>query len=268
MRPIRKPPAPAPYAAHPADRAIAVIGRFCSLCERRIDGEPSLWDSVRDRLVRTVDDAAWATLLVLCAQCAAWQQRTAGAPGGLLLPDRATTFRVRGPSPYVYSLERVTVKVVDDDGESVETAESDAAIVTGTTAEAAQTIARFRLNTPYYDAATRTMTIPLADHRSFADPRVLLRTEAWLRAEEIAGDELRRPGARGRAARDVRDQVELTGFWSSWLTVLWRTTPDRALLEPIFLPDPVPRRHGRPIPALPPTFVTTSILGTSPSFLD
>ena len=270
MRPLKKALSPAPAALYDADRLMSAIGPYCSLCERPIHDAPALWDSGRDVAVESVGQAAWEGLLVLCVNCADWQEKTSGDPAELLLPDRATTMRVRGDSPYVYTLERITLRLVDEDG-SVDESETDAAIVGGTTPAAANTVRRFCLNTPWYDEASKTMTVPRADHLKLTDRRVELRTAAWKRAEGVLPSALaaradpRLAGAFGA----MRHLVEQTGFWSVWLTVFWRAIPDGAALLPLFAPEPRPApRAGALAAASPPAPYPTLLHGTSTDFLD
>jgi len=274
MRPLDKAAAPAPAALFEADRLMSAIGPYCSLCERPIHDRPTLWDSDQDVLVERVNRAAWEPLLVLCVNCAYWQRQTAGDPAGLALPHRETTMRVRRGSPYVYTLERVALRVVDEDG-TAETSEADAAIVSGTTPAAASTIRRFRLNTPWYDEGSKTMSVPRADHLQRTDRRVELRTEAWKRAEGVLPAALaarENPKLAG-AFEGVRHLIEQTGFWSVWLTLFWRAIPDANAILPLFAPEPRPAPRPRRALAAgeappPPTASVTLLHGTSTGFMD
>lgn len=236
MRPLVKSPLPR-IATFEADRVMSVIGPYCSLCERPLRESPEIWDTARDAVIERIGDARVDSLLMLCVNCAGWQRRTAGSPAGLLLPDRALTFRARGDSPYRYSLERVTVRTMDE-GETVEEREDDAAIVSGTTPEALDTIARFRLNTPYYDAEAKRMTIPLYDALTLADRRVMMRTEAWHAAADLM------PLAGGPAIESLRPIIEAGGFWSVWLTLFAPVVPEDDTLGRLFGLHPSSRFRG------------------------
>jgi hypothetical protein len=241
MRPLNKTFAPAPAALFDADRLMSAIGPYCSLCERPIHDRPALWDTGNDVLVERVGHAPGEALLVLCVNCADWQRQTAGDPAELALPHQETTMRVRRDSPYVYTLERITLRVVDEDG-AAEESQADAAIVSGTTPAAAATIRRFRLNTPWYDETAKTLTVPRADHLQRTDRRVELRTEAWKRAEGVLPAALaaRQNPALAGAFAGVRHLIEQTGFWSVWLTLFWGALPDGQAILPLFAPDPRP----------------------------
>ncbi|HEX8172016.1 MAG TPA: hypothetical protein VF824_15875 [Thermoanaerobaculia bacterium] len=271
MRPLIKAAPPAAAAIFEADRLMSAIGPYCSLCEVPLHAQPSIWDSGADRIRARVEEDRWQELLVLCSDCAYWQRHSRGDGSELMLPHHATTFRVEGDSPYVYTRERVTLRVIDESG-GVESSETDAAIVGGTTAAAANTVRRFRLNTPYYDDAAKTMTVPRSAYLSLADRRVTLRTEAWKRAEalaEIAASWRDEPRL-ARAFEGLRHVIEQTGFWSVWLTVFWRAFPQSEVLAPLFTPDRAPRSR-RPLPpgaaALPPETASTLLRGTAPGVL-
>lgn len=254
MRPLQQDLAPEPFAVYEADRVMSVIGPFCSLCERPIPERPSMWDSVRDVLVPRIADPMPGAMLMLCVNCADWQQRSAGSNVELLLPQRATTFRANGDSPYRYTLETVILRIIDDD-HPVETRSAQAAIVTGTTWAAANTIERFRLNTPYYDASTKTMTIPRADLFAGTDRRVDVRTAAWQRAESVVPIALaaRENRALAGAFETVRHIIDQTGFWSAWLTVLWAAAPERDRVVSLFAPPltAMPLHRGTSLAFLP-----------------
>ncbi len=270
MRPIRRPAEPdMGPAVYDVDRLTDAIGPFCSLCERPLHDRIALWDAAADALVERVDPAAWSGLLLLCVNCADWQRRTAGSSAALLLPDRATTFRVAGESPYSYDLEPVTRRIVGEEGEAEEVAETEVAVVRGATPAARDTVDRFRLNTPYYDAEARTLTIPRADYLSGVDRRLDLRTAAWRMAEQVLPRLLglaRMPGQEA-AVDGVQRFVEQTGFWSVWATLLRRETREPALLERALAGGPRDFRAASR-PGGPPRGPRTLLRGTSPSFLD
>ncbi|HYH06197.1 MAG TPA: hypothetical protein VEK11_03960 [Thermoanaerobaculia bacterium] len=220
-----------------ADRVMSVIGPYCSLCERPLRDGPEIWDTARDAIIERIGNARVDSLLMLCVNCAGWQRRTAGSQAGLLLPDWGLTFRARGDSPYRYSLERVTVRIVDDN-ETVEEREDDAVIVSGSTPEAIATIERFRLNTPYYDAATKRMTIPRHDALTLADRRVVMRTEVWHDAADLLSF------AGGPALHSLRSIIEAGGFWSVWLTLFAAVIPADDMLGRLFGLYPLSQLRG------------------------
>lgn len=270
MRPIlRQAEADMGPTVYDVDRLTDAIGPFCSLCERPLHDGIALWDTAADALVERVDPAAWSGLLLLCVNCADWQRRTARSDAALLLPDRATTFRAAGESPYSYALEPVTRRIVGEEGEAEEVAEVAVAVVRGATPAAHATIDRFRLNTPYFDAEAGTLTIPRADYLSGVDRRLDLRTAAWRMAEQVLPPLLglaRAPGQEA-AVDGVQRFAEQTGFWSVWATLLRRETQEPALLERALAGAPLDARAASR-PGGPPRGPRTLLRGTSPAFLD
>jgi hypothetical protein len=292
MRPIVRSARPEPTALFEADRLMGAIGAYCSLCERPIHDRPTMWDSARDVVVEQVDEVVWNELLMLCVNCADWQQRSAGSTAELLLPHKHLTFRVSDQSPFRYTLEQVTLRIVDDDGSSadadntsnsssagttntnnVSTEVTSMAIVSGATPAAQNTIDRFQLNTPYYNAGTKTMTVPRNDHLALVDRRVTLRTDAWLMAARMIpiAVGLRRDAELTPAFLGMRHLAEHTGFWSVWLTQFWRVMPERDTMLTLFAPTRVvapvasltqPKGLRSPSPA------NTLLHGTSTAFLD
>jgi hypothetical protein len=271
MRPLLKPASLPhdPRIGFPADHVMEEIGTYCSLCERFLAEDGPLWNKRDDVLVAAVTHETFGDLLVLCVNCAEWQQQTAGDRRELLLPDEATTFRVER-SPYTYSLERVVTTIVDDDGAAIgEPYETEAAIVSGTGERAQNTIERFRLNTPWYDAAAKTLRIPARARATLADRRLDLRTEAWRRAEEVVPRLLELGDAHRGIHTKLRLFAEAGGFWSVWVTVLWNATRDREQVASVFSTRP------RGLMVAPTELAglaggeqATPLRGTSPSFLD
>lgn len=250
MRPLQLSDRSIPASAlYEADRILEVVGPYCGLCERPLHDNIALWDTDRDVLVPHVDEQRWTALLPLCVDCTDWQQRSARDlqadaldSNTLALPHHALTFTLRDNSPYQYNLVTAIRTIVGDDNGPTEQSEVAVAIVSGSTDAARRTIDRFKLNTPYYDENTRTITIPRQHYLSATDRRLDLRTAVWKRAESMI-DPLLKLSQQPKLASvtsHVRLIAEHTGFWSVWVTLLWRATNDRALIAQIF--DPPPRQ--------------------------
>jgi hypothetical protein len=228
-------------------------GPFCHLCERRLNAGGRLWQSERDFFFEedrtTADD--WPQLLLLCHDCArAHASAPPREPGArLLLPHRAVTFSLNPNSSFRYHLDQVELVLVDDASAPVAPAATiPAAIVSGATPEAQNTVEHFALNTRYYDASRHRLTVPVAHWRSQDfDRRMHARTQVWQTAEKMAR-QLAPMELTGRPVDFIRYGADTSGFWSVWLTVFDDAFRDRALAAEIFTPGladglPAPVNH-------------------------
>jgi hypothetical protein len=212
------------------------IGIVCSLCERPLNDFATLWDTDY-RL--TVGPTAPATesnaLLVICADCSEADAARGPQPDEeLSLPNRDTTFSLSGDSAFRYSLDEVRVIILDSEWNEERSTVHTLAIVHGTNPAAENTIARFALNTRYYDPENTWMRIPEQDVLCLTDRRVEERTRVWLRASELVED-LEPDAVRdGRLMHTLREVADMAGFWSVWMTLLGEKFSEEELLESAF----------------------------------
>ena len=223
---------------------MAAFGPFCMLSERPLPSGSYVW---RTGTAREMGDAPamaddWNDLYLLDeATFAAVSEQD--APKDILLPDRASTFRLQD-SPFVYGLEEVRIVFLDEEGEPMgEPTMERLAVVRGTTPEAERTIEAFALNTRWFDADNKELRMPHVAYLSMDDHRLHERTIAWRRAEQAA-DLVRQALAQGleESIGMLLDQVRLTanaaGYWSVWATVLWRELEDRDMvLRSVSMPE-------------------------------
>lgn len=264
MRPLLRPFAPTRLELLPAqDALMQAHGPFCHLCERRLNAGGRLWQSQDDRFVEndrvSADD--WPGLLLLCHDCAqAHTQASDAAPAlALLLPHQAVTFNLHPNSPVRYHLDVIELVLVDEASAPLAPpAPMPAVIASGSSPEAQNTIEHFALNTRYYDAQRKRLTVP-ASHwsRLDFDQRVKTRTEAWLRAESMAVELGRTDLDRG-AADLMRYAADTSGHWSVWLTVFSTAFRDLATAADVFTPGIV---NGQAAP------VNHHHAGTHPAYL-
>lgn len=202
-----------------------------------------VWQSQRRAfVVRSAQPSEWPNLLLLCRNCQAAASMAPAPALPLALPHRDRTFAVNGPSLFVYALQSVQRVFLKEDGSPAGAAETvERVIVEATTPAAQETIDYFALNTRYYDRSANTLRIPRIDYDSLVDRRLDLRTEAW---EEAAthGAALKQaedPAQRRVFLVAIRQMMAGRGFWSTWVTVLWRELADRSTVATLALPPRV-----------------------------
>jgi hypothetical protein len=222
---------------------LQALGSYCSICERRMPDECWAWEGVRRALVtgRAAPDT-WFDLLLLCHNCQAAAATAPTPSGALALPHRDRTFSLGAASPFTYTLQPVRRVFLKEDGSPEGSAETiERVLVQATTPTAQATIDYFALNTRYFDSVDKILRIPRIDHESLVDRRLDLRTEAWLAAAKH-GPTLRRAASspsRHAFLVVIQEMIATRGFWSTWITVLWRELADRSTVATLALPPRV-----------------------------
>lgn len=241
MRPLNRPPMLSAKAQTEPAAALLMhaFGPYCAFSEEPLFDVVGVWN-------RTGGESADPTmppggdwndvLLVSPTTLIAAQGLAAGNVGAMLAPDVDETFALDA-SPFVYAFAPVTLILLDDEGRAADDGKvCDMAIVTGTTAAARATIDTFALN-GRYAAADGTMRMPASAYLAREDNRPFLRTEVWLRAEQVA-DQIAAIDAamRPMLLEQVRMLAAASGFWSVWATVLWNRFGDHSMLAAVLLP--------------------------------
>lgn len=264
MRPLHKLPPQtwneySDSASIPAGRAgihlIDAIGEYCSYCEMRLGGDRIVHHKLQQASPATVCKADWPDLLLICHDCRRHMTRPAITPAerdNYLWPDVHPSFSLHGDSPLVYRLRPVPYTIVD--GEARESSTQEFVFVEANPAadlelqrKAANTIALFQLNSPYYDAASHTLTLSRAEHMKVECNRLQQRTLAWNKAAASA-DRIHRMRALPEAREHsglvelLRQQITHTahakGNWSVWMTHFWQAFGEKDLLARTFLERP------------------------------
>lgn len=247
MRPLLK---TAPDHLFTIYRAPALLmqttGEYCHLCESRL---PDLAHATDKRNGTTLEGysspALWPHLLLLCDACYKAQQQSALHPVSgitLLYPDEQLTFAVNTEkSPFVYEKSTVMQTLLDADGKPVSGPKAtEMVLVKGTSDNARATIRYFQLNTAYYNEATGSFNIPVADQPAGLDIRVHQRMEVW----NLVNDYIRRyqellevdRKMSGLMLQQGRLLAASSGFWSVWATLLWQATGNRDVAASVLLP--------------------------------
>ena len=222
----------------------ATIGYYCSFCEVPINVTQAVVSKLVRQLQRVPALERWSELLLACDFCQAHRMRDVTNLSDYLWPDTDVTFSLGSTSPFLYALKDVTYIVKSDAADGVPADSSTKALVIVTAnplspayAKATRTIDLFRLNTPFYDAATNTFTITRNQLQARIDPRVELRTRAWKGAAEAIAA-LRQmksltayPAAFDSSVKVTAALAQASGFWSGWMTSLWQVFADEALVR-------------------------------------
>jgi len=215
------------------------FGPYCAFSEEPIFDVAVPWNRASGQALPASippGDSWEAILLTSPATFTAWQRHRDRNLADLMMPDVDLTFRLLD-SPFTYDLETVKVTYLNDIGEPDGESETrPLAIVRGATDRARATIDLFALNSDYFAADKRELTIPRSTYLSREDPRIFLRTDTWARAAQAADwiAEVN-PNARPMLLDQVRAIVGGTGFWSVWATVLWRRFQDRDLVSRVLM---------------------------------
>ena len=252
MRPLVQPEwDPSWEGASLADAVRDAYGRYCSTCERPLPQVAFAWDAREGVLVDgAASEAAWQDLLVLCHNCAGASTVWLAAPGDrLVLPHRNLTFALEDSAHIAYGpVSTAWLSGEQSPGEAQ--AQPSPIHALAQSARGMETIVRFALNWPVRGLHPDAPQRPIADPAtiSFWDPRVDLRTAAWHRAVSAAAL-LREapPEIRDALVEQLRVQVEYTGFWSVWATVLSRELADSELRAPLI--DALLSSRAGPFPA-------------------
>ncbi|WP_439515778.1 hypothetical protein [Oceanibaculum nanhaiense] len=264
MRPLDKLPPPAwndysDTAAIPlGDAAVHLadaLGDYCSLCEMRLGSDLIVHHKLRQATPETVRKADWPDLLLICHDCHRHMSRHSITPeerGDYLWPDTDPSFTLHGDSPLIYRLRPVPYIIVDGDARETSArefvfAEANPAADLELQRKAANTIALFQLNSPYYDAASHTLLLSRAEHMQVPCNRLQQRTLAWTKAAASV-DRIRRMRALPEARENpglvelLRQQITHTanakGNWSVWMTHFWQEFGEKDLLARAFLERP------------------------------
>jgi hypothetical protein len=243
MRPVQKPHLS--LVAAEASRGallLAALGPYCSICERPMPAEFWLLDKTTGRILEPdVTHADWASLLLICHDCAAAHQRGSIQDlDQLLFPDVHDTFDLQSPALRYDLEERVLYIELGPEREVSHETPLEAVIVYGETEAATATIEHFALNTPYWVAERQAMIVPWEDQSTRFDRRVFLRTAAWTAAgsllpeirEGLERRELHRESPLIQARQRV---VAATGFWSTFASA-YRELP-RDLVLDLLVPE-------------------------------
>ena len=259
MRPVTKPPAPpATDGQVSINHLFNALGPYCSSCEMPLPGLAYVWHprtGVQPTEVMAAGD--WHEALLLCRNCADATIAAPPAPpanAGELRPDHDLTFKLGAVSPFSYALQPAQHQLLSDETGAPTGAPSPVSIVVvhAQSPQAQATLDRFALNTPYFNAAANTVSVPETHHEQLLDRRLDMRSQAWQHASEIAellaqtSDEPTRKALVDTARR----LAEAVGFWSVWATVLWSKHQDPALLAAVLMPGggaapPPPRSASR-----------------------
>ncbi len=259
MRPVTKPLPPSALVGALLDAKIsrrpdsltlmreqlqATIGDYCSFCEVPINVTQAVASKQSRQLKRTPTLADWSNLLLACDFCQVHRTADVTALSDYLWPDTDATFSLDGTSPFLYALKDVTYVVKPNGADATASNSSTRSLVIVTAnqlspvyAKAARTIDLFQLNTPFYDATTNTFTITQSALQARIDPRVDLRTRAWMNAAEAIAN-LRQvqaltayPASFDAAVKVAAALAHASGFWSGWMTSFWAAFSDTALIR-------------------------------------
>lgn len=243
----------------------STIGYYCSFCEIPINVTQATISKYTRQLKRVPTLSQWSELLLACDFCQLHRTGDLTNLSDYLWPDTDATFSLGSDSPFLYALKDVTYVVKPDSGTDGRTDRADrtAASADSSTkslvivaanpqstvsAKATRTIDLFKLNTPFYDAATNTFTITESQLQARIDPRVDLRTQAWTAAAQAIASlqELKAltayPIAFDSLVKITAALAQASGFWSGWMTSLWQAFSDKAVLGRMTLE--VSKREG------------------------
>jgi len=217
---------------------IQAYGPYCAFSEDPIWDVARVWtkDATIESAMLPARRGGEAALLLSPATFLAWQDRREMVLADPLRPDIDLTFRL-ADSPFVYNLEPVRIGYVDEEGgPDGEPEDRELAIVRGFTPQAEATIDLFALNGEYFDSETNGMTIPRHAYLAREDPRIFNRTNAWMRAEQVAGRIADAPAdTRNLYLDQTRAIAAAVGFWSVWATVFWRRFQDRDIVARVLM---------------------------------
>lgn len=253
MRPVNKPTPPklidadaAPTQLDPLTRLRMqlqdTIGYYCSLCEMPI----TVTQAVASKHVRTFKRLPtqndWSDLLLACDYCQVHRTSDIADLRNYLWPDTDATFSLGTTSPFLYERKSVNFVIKSSEGSTPELSSTKEMVIivanpaSPEAARAQKTIDLFQLNTPFYDAKTNTYTITSDALAAGVDQRVERRTAAW----DIAGLAIKTlreaqaltayPIAFENVGKLTAGLAQSTGFWSVWMTRLWREFADQKLI--------------------------------------
>jgi hypothetical protein len=254
MRPVHKPPPPVPLRKPrgPDQRAIDIlrtalqdtIGCYCSICEMPVYVGNHVMSKGKSRLAGTPPLEQWDDFLLGCEYCQLQRSTDADDGSAYLWPDVDHTFSLDDSSPFVHVLREVPFTLTDEHDAVLSTSTARLGIITANPASpdaerARRTIELFQLNTPFYDEESNTFR---ANRDLIAyDRRVELRSRAWyLAAEAIRtlreAEALEGRGAYFDGALTVYSNVaQQNGFWSVWMTAIWKAFGEPELLRRMLL---------------------------------
>ena len=265
MRPLHK-PSPVAWDSYSDAAAIPLgqvnihlldaLGEYCSYCEMRLGGGLIVHHKLQQASPIIVGKADWPHLLLICHDCRRHMSRPTLAPQELddyLWPDTDPSFSLHGDSPFLYTLKPVPYTIVEHDGTRKTSSEEFVFVEANPKADlvlqrkAANTIALFRLNSPYYDAASHTLTLSRPEHLKVECNRLQQRTITWAKAAGSV-DRIRRmrtlpearenPGILELLRQQITHTANAKGNWSVWMTHFWQELGDKGLLARAFLEQP------------------------------
>ncbi len=259
MRPVNKPAPPRlpsrkgwTLADSVESALLDTLDNYCSFCELSVESGGFLHSKRTGPLKTPPTLQDWPALLLACNYCHAWRARGAAEEGDCLWPDADATFTLDGASPFLYRMK--DVNVVKESSEATAAVEPStemlALVVVNPAAppdvqkRAQKTIDLYRLNTPFYDARTNTLTPHAGDTAGYVDMRLNYRTREWRRAESAVeglrkGEEFKQyPEAYDALVKSVAATAQAAAFWSVWMTVFWEAFKDRELLTRLFVSTP------------------------------
>jgi hypothetical protein len=238
MRPLLKTVPPKEVQTQSAyGLLINTFGPYCAISEEPLYDVAYVWDKAANAEFPANQPPSenWKNLLLLSpATYEAWRRHHPQPSSELLLPDADITFQLED-SPFVYSLEPISVIYIDDlDRQLKQSGIEEFAIIRGTTAKAQATIETFSLNTEYFDSEKKELRIPWDQYLSRQDVILRSRTVAWRRATAAAAQiDAVRPEQRRSLLRQLQISAVATGHWSVWATVLWDRLHDPDFVSPV-----------------------------------
>lgn len=255
MRPIDKPSPPLPILkprgpdrrGSDAIRAALqdTIGFYCSICEVPVYVGDLVISKRRSRLPGTPSLSQWDDLLLACEYCQFHRREDVPDPSAYLWPDVDATFSLdAATAPFRHVLRDVPFFVTDEHDEVVDRRVGRLGLIIANAASpdaerARRTIELFQLNTPFYDEESNTFTAP----RDLLplDRRVELRSQAWFLAGEAIRTLREAESSQGRgpyfegALNVYANVAQQNGFWSVWMTAIWKAFGEIDLLRRMLL---------------------------------
>ncbi len=213
------------------------IGRYCSFCEMPLFGPNTVASKQFGGVSRRWALKHWNDLLLCCDHCKDARGIPEISAGEHLWPDTDATFTLDTTSPFLYNLRQVPCTPAG----SIEVviAEANPAANPTIREKASRTIALHKLNTTFHDPLANRFTAPPDQVRR--DPRVADRTRAWGLALKSAGllrtmtAWERPPLYSTNVGKLTSSLAQSTGFWSVWMTVMYREFKDPGLLHHMFV---------------------------------